>query len=290
MILGVHGEVVHRRGLGQVFRHRPRHQHAVALQPEVVVQPAGVMLLDDERIALVRNGIRPRAPARGFSTASRMLRYSVSRSRTGARASGRPAPPAGPRRAPPARAPRRSAGGATRGLRVLPRARRRDRRLLAAAQRIRRDGGLRAVVLAPVQEDLAGPEALGHRRRHQRGHRLLQLLRNAFGQHGGALAADRLVERRVQVQALAAAGERDRSSDRCRRSDPGRHAATSQSWAMVTPSPGSRSNTNRVAGPGLSSSALLRVHSATKRHCGTCTSSAACWAIQARPSRLSMIG
>ena len=66
--------------------------------------------------------------------------------------------------------------------------------------------------------------------------------------------------------------------------------ATSQSWAIVTPSPGSRSKTNRVAGPGFSSSALRRVHSATNRHCGTCTSSAACCAIQASPSVLSMIG
>ena len=32
------------------------------------------------------------------------------------------------------------------------------------------------------------------------------------------------------------------------------------------------------------------VHSATKRHCGTCTSRAACWAIHASPSVLSMIG
>ncbi|CFR67195.1 Uncharacterised protein [Mycobacterium tuberculosis] len=63
--------------------------------------------------------------------------------------------------------------------------------------------------------------------------------------------------------------------------------ATSASWAIITPSPGSRSNTKRVAGPGFNSP---DPGSATNRHCGTCTSSAACWAIQASPVALSMIG
>ncbi|SHU22419.1 Uncharacterised protein [Mycobacteroides abscessus subsp. abscessus] len=48
MILGVHREMIDRRFQGQVLGHRPRHQHAVALQPEVVVQRGGVMLLDDK--------------------------------------------------------------------------------------------------------------------------------------------------------------------------------------------------------------------------------------------------
>ncbi len=58
--------------------------------------------------------------------------------------------------------------------------------------------------------------------------------------------------------------------------------ATSHSCFIVTPSPGSRSNTKRVAGPGY--------RSPTNRHCGTWTSSAACWAIQASASTVSMIG
>ena len=47
----------------------------------------------------------------------------------------------------------------------------------------------------------------------------------------------------------------------------------------------------RVAGPGSESSpAPLRPPASTNRHCGTCTSSEACWAIHANPSRVSMIG
>ncbi|SKV45541.1 Uncharacterised protein [Mycobacteroides abscessus subsp. abscessus] len=57
--------------------------------------------------------------------------------------------------------------------------------------------------------------------------------------------------------------------------------ATSASWAMPTPSPGSRSNTNRVAGPGFSPA---------NRHCGTCTSSAACCAIHAKATEVSISG
>ncbi len=48
MVLGVHGEVVHRGVVGHPLGHRPRDQHAVAFQPEVPVQPAGVVLLHHE--------------------------------------------------------------------------------------------------------------------------------------------------------------------------------------------------------------------------------------------------
>ena len=58
MILGVHRQMVDRRGVGQILRHRPGHQHAVAFQAEVVVQPAGVVLLDDERIVLAGSRFR----------------------------------------------------------------------------------------------------------------------------------------------------------------------------------------------------------------------------------------
>src|ERR1700732_4016754 len=57
--------------------------------------------------------------------------------------------------------------------------------------------------------------------------------------------------------------------------------ATSASCVIGTSGPGSRSNTKRVAGPGFWS---------MKRHCGTCTSSAACCAIHAMAAGRSMIG
>jgi hypothetical protein len=52
MILGVHGEVIHRRGLWQVLRHRPTDQHAVAFQPQIVMQAPGVVFLYDEPIVV----------------------------------------------------------------------------------------------------------------------------------------------------------------------------------------------------------------------------------------------
>ncbi len=156
---------------------------------------------------------------------------------------------------------------------LRPGARGGDGRSPAAAQRVRSDGGLGGVVLAPVHKDLPGPQALGHGGRHQRRHALLQLLGHPPGQHHDAVAADRLGQRHVQVQSLAAAGQRKDPQARCRPSDSRTAWATSLSADMVTPSPGSRSNTRRLAGPGRPS--------APKRHCGTWTSSAACWAIQA---------
>src|SRR5438309_801803 len=84
---------------------------------------------------------------------------------------------------------RAGAGGAksaTRrpGLDLLPRARRRDRRPVAAAQRVRAHRGLGGDVLAPVEEDLAGPQVLGHLPHDQLGVQLGQLLRELL--HGVA--------------------------------------------------------------------------------------------------------
>ena len=81
MVLGVHRQVIDRGGLGQVLRHRPGHQHAVAFEAEVVVQPAGVVLLNDEGIALTSNRFSDSGTGSGVFDASRMLRYFVSRSR-----------------------------------------------------------------------------------------------------------------------------------------------------------------------------------------------------------------
>src|SRR5207248_1897454 len=56
------GKAVHAGGARQALRHRPRHEHAVALEPEVPVQPGGVVLLDDEKLVAAGLGrtVRPR--------------------------------------------------------------------------------------------------------------------------------------------------------------------------------------------------------------------------------------
>ena len=60
VVLGVDGQVVRRRIQRKALRHGPRDEHAVALQPEVPVQCARVMLLDDEGVALaLARGARP---------------------------------------------------------------------------------------------------------------------------------------------------------------------------------------------------------------------------------------
>ena len=48
VILDVDGEVSLRRGHGHSLRHRPAREDAVALEPEVVVQPPRSVALDDE--------------------------------------------------------------------------------------------------------------------------------------------------------------------------------------------------------------------------------------------------
>ena len=73
VVFGVHRQVVDGRGVRKVFRHSPTDQHTIAFQPEVVVQPAGVMLLNDEAIVLPRRRLgrrhRFRGPARVPHTA-----------------------------------------------------------------------------------------------------------------------------------------------------------------------------------------------------------------------------
>ncbi len=48
MVLGVHGQMVLLRGLGQALRQGPRGQDAVAFEPEVPVQAPRVVLLNHE--------------------------------------------------------------------------------------------------------------------------------------------------------------------------------------------------------------------------------------------------
>ena len=208
VILGAHGQVVHRRGFGEVFRHRPRHQHAVVLQPEVVVQASGVMLLDDERVALPRGWFHRGHRLRGFRRVAlaAVCAQSIAGRRPGVRRVHRC------NQVSVGRDPgedlvitQLTQPGISK---FLPGAGRGDGRLLTTPQRVGRDGGLRPAVLTPVKEYLARPQAFGHGRRHQRRHRLLQLLRNPFRQQRRTLAAGWPVQRRIQVQSLAAAGQR----------------------------------------------------------------------------------
>ena len=278
MVLGVHGEVVDRGRIGQILRHRPRHQHAVALEAEVVVQPTGMMFLDDELVVVTHRGLRLAAPVQVSSTRRACFGRSSAcpirrRRRRAARAGRR-------------RLATRSSTSSKRRCRSFGSSISSHVRGAATVgcSRPRIEYGaivvFDRVVLAPVQEDLACAQALGHRRGDQLWHRLFQLLRNTLGEHHRTARADRLRERHVQVQALAAAGERiRRQPDVVHQVADG--GATSHSWRHRDVVAGVEVEHERVAGPGFPS---------TNRHCGTCTSSAACWPIQAMPSTVSMIG
>ena len=91
---------------------------------------------------------------------------------------------------------------------LLPGAGRGDGGRLSAAQRVRGDSGLRGVVLAPVQEDLPRPQTLGHGGGHQCRHALLELLSHPASKQDRTTAGDRISQRSVEVQTLAAAGKR----------------------------------------------------------------------------------
>ena len=85
MVLGVHGQVVAARIAGQAARHRPGREHPLVLQAQVPVQAAGVVLLDDEPgvAAVGPAGVgRPLGTGSGVRAASRLRRYSSSRSVT----------------------------------------------------------------------------------------------------------------------------------------------------------------------------------------------------------------
>src|SRR5699024_11626876 len=82
-------------------------------------------------------------------------------------------------------------------------------RLGAASQRLRRYGGLGAVVLTPVQEDLARADRSLHGGGDQTRGLLLQGPGDLFGDLVGARGRDGLVETGVEVDALGAAGHRE---------------------------------------------------------------------------------
>ena len=51
VVLGLDGQVVLAAGLRDALGQGPGHQHALVLQPEIEVQPAGVVLLDHKGVA-----------------------------------------------------------------------------------------------------------------------------------------------------------------------------------------------------------------------------------------------
>ncbi len=215
VVLGVYSEVVDRGSVGQVLGHRPRHQHAVALKAEVVVQPPCVVLLDDEAVVVAGRS----RPASDIGQRRGGFRHRLGRLRRIAHAAvGRQ--PVLPRHVGIEVGQQVAVLGhagqhlgviqlAQRGIAdLVPRSRRGHRRVFPAAQRIRRDGGFRRVVLTPVQEHLAGPQALGHRGGDEFGHALLELLGHPPGQHRRPAAAHRVGQRGIQMQPLAPTGER----------------------------------------------------------------------------------
>jgi hypothetical protein len=73
------------------------------------------------------------------------------------------------------------------------------------AQRVRRDGGLVPVVLAPVEEDLAASESLVHPGDDAFRHATRHHLRDGPCERLGRLEADVAVERHVDLESLGAA-------------------------------------------------------------------------------------
>ena len=116
---------------------------------------------------------------------------------------------------------------------------------LPAAQGVGRDGRLRAGVLRPVEEHLARPLGLGHRRGHQRRRAPSELLGDLLGQRGRARREVQLAgQGGVEVQALAAAGDRRQSRSRSASASRTSSATCAHSCSPAG-SPGSRSMTSR---------------------------------------------
>ena len=63
MILHVHRKALLARDQARTARHRPALQHAVQLQPEIVVQAPGSVFLDDVAVALAGDAFLPRGSA-----------------------------------------------------------------------------------------------------------------------------------------------------------------------------------------------------------------------------------
>ncbi len=85
----------------------------------------------------------------------------------------------------------------------------RDGRMLTSSQRVRADRGLLAVVLTPVQEDFSRTHRLGHRTHDEIRMISLERPRQLPRQVRGGFARERPGKRRIEMDPLAAAGDRD---------------------------------------------------------------------------------
>ena len=216
---GHHRQVVAVGRIGDAARHRPAHEHPVALEPEVPMQPRRVVLLNHEPPSLRRAAMIRRV--RTWRLGGRMAARREGLGRGGGGALGH------------VRGERIGGGGGEGGEQVAvdrdarehlvqdemaqlgvvelgPGARSRDGRLGAPAERIRGDGGLRRVVLRPVDEHLAGTGGLTHRAHDEIGIVRFQGACQFAGEHRDLVAGSSRVQRGIQVNTLGSARHRRR--------------------------------------------------------------------------------
>ena len=207
MVLGLHGEAVRVGFQRWPLRHGPGDQHAVVLEPEIPVQVRGVVLADDEdgfALAWQRRSVGHRLA--GLA----LVAHGAVR--------GQLVVPVGAKvrhRIEPARDPFHDLLelelAYLRVLDFVPRPRRGDGGPLPPPQRVRADGGLLPVVLAPVQEDLSFAPRLRHVGGHPARVRALQVLRQRLGHLGHGVRVACPVQARVEVNALGPGRHRDAS-------------------------------------------------------------------------------
>ena len=130
MVLDVHGQALLAVPDRRPLRHGPAREHTAELEPEVVVEPAGRVLVHDEQVA--RRGA---APAEGLGRPLRVTLFAVCVER--APSHGVPAAPRATRRGCRRRAPRRTARGFPSSRKPRPRGRRSRRRSRTRAPRSR---------------------------------------------------------------------------------------------------------------------------------------------------------
>ena len=222
MVLGLHGQAVHVRLERRPLGHRPGDQHPLVLEAEVVVQARGVVLLDHEhRLGAVERLLRGLAahPGAGHGLGRvlgvplRAVHLEPVAGLPGRRAAALLVQPEGREGVDPALDPFEHLGHlevCERGvLDLLPRARGGDGGPQASAEGVGADGGLLAVVLRPVHEDLAGALRTGLGADHLLGmvglERAGELVRDLVDLLGARAA----VQRRVEVYALGAGGHRE---------------------------------------------------------------------------------
>ena len=204
--LGHDREMVAIGRLGDAAGDRPALQHAVPFEPEIEVQPPCVVLLDDEP---ERGAGRARSGDASGGGRERLRRRvgralaDVGRERIGDSGSKRGEQIARGRHALEHLV--EAQVSQERIVELVPRAGRCDHRLGASSQRVRRDGGLRAVVLAPVDEDLAAADGLRHRAHDEITVVGLQRPGELAGECRDLVARARAVQRRVQVDPLGPA-------------------------------------------------------------------------------------